>query len=247
MPTRQAKNTSDSKNIIAHVTNKTDEFGNSIASGIVDSSRFPLLAMIKPESIYLYGLGESPGMILFQDGQGTYFDWPNYPASVRRLPSLYYSDYDNDGKKELAVIVCAGYGTGAYEADLHILKVNKDKWGHLNYRDYSLLSGDITQWFTKKFTSKYAKDNRAIIVNFNGRDYRVMNCYDETYGALKGVVYGDINKFQLNSGQEIIATIPAGFQFGKMAIVTYFGEVRAKVNFDGKSIYLSDYELMIDK
>jgi len=226
--------------------NEVDEFGNRV-SWMPYNSRFPLYAMLKSENIYLYGISDSAnyrGMVLYQNGKGMYFDWPILtPCLV--LPELYYFDYDGDGEKELIVILCVASDNEGARMDLHILKEKKDNLGHITYADNSLISENLEEWFSKRFTSKYSNDNKTIIVNFDGKDYNVKNDY-VTFGSLKGIVFGDIVEFKFNDKQEIIAIISIGFDFENLESAYYFGEVEAKISFDGEKIYLSDYDFTID-
>lgn len=229
------------------INDETDEFDNEITYRF-DKSNFPLYAMIKSEDIYLYGI-EPYGMVLYQNGKGTYFDWPGLtPRCI--LPALSYFDYDGDGKKEVAVTLYWGSGSGVSIMDLHILKIKEPEydWDKLIYTDHSLLGGNIEKWFTKKFTAKYSKDKKTIAVHFNGKKYNVENPdVDSEFGTLNGVGYASVVEFDSNEKKEIITTIAIGFFYEKVADAVYFGEVEAKVNFDGKKIHLSDYKFTMDE
>lgn len=246
-----------------------DEFGNSMYSEETDgfgnrigvysnTSRFPLYAMIKSENIYLYGIENNThdyGMILYKDNRGTYFEWPDLAQRRNWMPELSYIDYDGDGEKEIAAIICSNVGTGLYLTDLHILKPKLDEWEHLNYIEYSLMGEDIAQWFVEEFTIKFSQDNNELIINFAGHDYH-LDTKDERYRAydengwddLQGVGYGNSNEFYFTQNREIKVVVGIEFEFknwGKNG--SYFGSVGAKVNFDGGKFTLSDYRLIIDE
>ena len=228
------------------ISEETDEFGNPVDYYSL-TSNFPLYAMIKSENIYLYGIsGSRTGMVLFQDGEATYFLWPGLTPRLV-LPKLSYFDYDGDGENELAVTLYHSSGTGVALMDLHILKIGESKYGNnLIYTDYSLLSKSINEWFTKDITAEHSNDLKTVIVNYNGNLYNYSgNDKDgvdyDTAGSLYGIKYGDIVKFYFNDEREITVEISIGLNFEKYAIVYYFGKVTANVNFDGEKFYLSDY------
>jgi len=224
---------------------ETDPFGNPISEWGRTSS-FPLFAMIKSENIYLYGMNNrcycDAGMILFQDGHATYFNWPDLtPRAI--MPELSYFDYDGDGEKELAVTLYWFSGTGCALMDLHILKPKKDESRHISYDEYSLLGEAVIKGFTKKVTARYAEDRESIIVTFDGDEYFItvedigFAPYDD---ELKKVGCKEIVEFEFNENDEIVTKIGIGF-----SINSYIGEIVAKVNFDGKKFHLSDYKFIV--
>ena len=163
-----------SEEILVIDLEETDPYGNKI-SEFSEKTRFPLYAMIKEEDIYLYGISNSStgyGMILYQDIVGTYFDWIDF-AWRGSFPHLSYFDYDNDGEKELAVIIHSGRGTAYLENDLHILKPQfNDEYGYVTgYEEYSLLGKDIENLFTKDYSAKYSDDKMSIIFTLDSESH----------------------------------------------------------------------------
>ena len=238
-------------------SDETDEFGNEIFS-FSKTSYFPLYAMVKSENIYLYGIGYDgsyhSGMILFKDGQGTYFDWPNL-TYYALMPELSYSDYDGDGEKEIAAVIYSNMGTGLLATDLYILKLELDERGRISYKVYSLRTEDIAQWFTEDFTTELSEDNSELIISFSGNDYHI-DTQAEVYGVyeeagwinLHGVGYGSHNEFYFAENDEIKISIGIGFIFWDWSIeANYLGTVTAKINFDGEQFSISDYELIMNK
>ena len=233
------------------ISDKTDEYGVGIGY-ITDKSRFPLYAMIKEEDIYLYGINGAyygKGMVLFIDGQGTYFDWG--AVTYKALPVLSYFDYDSDGEKELAVLLYVDSGTGISKTDLHMLKILRDKNDHITYTEYSLLSNrnasgnSLDNWFTKKITAHYSEDCTKVIMNYDGTEYAFEVGYD-TLGSLYGVAYGNIVKIRFTEDNEIIVSIEIGLKVERFADRYYVSTVEAKVVFDGNELYLSDYSFIQD-
>ncbi len=63
------------------------------------------------------------GFILEFKGNRKYFDWINVINPTYR-PQLLYNDVNNDGKKELIIILTTGYGTGVHIEKIHIINPN---------------------------------------------------------------------------------------------------------------------------
>ena len=238
-------------------SDETDEFGNGI-NYFSKTSYFPLYAMMKSENIYLYGIGNDgnyhSGMIFFKDGQGTYFDWPNL-TYYSFMPELSYFDYDGDGEKEIAVVIYSNKGTGLLDTELHILKPELDELGHISYKEHTLKTENIAQWFSEGFTTKLSEDNGELTISFAGHDYHVdiqtavYGVYEEAgWHNLQGVGYGSSNEFYFAQNDAIKISIGIGFNFKNWPIKgNYLGNVTAKVNYDGERFFLSDYTLHMNE
>lgn len=224
----------------------TDIWGSKITYSF-DERFFPLFAMIKSEGIYLYGVNPY-GMVLNQNGKGTYFEWPGLtPRAI--LPEIDYCDYDGDGEKELAVALYVASGSDWSLMDLHILEI--DETGDTGrrtkpeYTDYALLSNEIDEWFTEPIIAEQAADKKSVTVNFCGRSYVVATDEDELEsGPFTGVGYGGIIHFILDEG-EIKVNIVVSLKHENWAVGLHFGEIEAKVKFDGEKFFLSDYTLSL--
>jgi len=239
-----------SSNIESHVSEETDEFGTPIGWDTT-KSRFPLMAMIKEEDIYLYSINgdldsSNTGMVLFKDNQGTYFDWRGGLCARLHLPELSYFDYDGDGKKELAIILLFTYGTALYQQDLHILKICEDEYGQVIYTEHTLLCTDIGDWFLKDITAKYSDDLKTIKINFDNNSYNINVDYD-FWGLLEYVEYGDVIKYKFTEDNEIIVEITIGLKMENSSYQLFYpGAVEAKVKFDGEKINLTDCKFIVN-
>lgn len=224
---------------------ETDEYGNPVNYYSL-TSPFPLYAMLKSDNIYLYGVNPS-GMILYQNGKGTYFDWPGLtPRCI--LPELSYLDYNGDGKKELAVTVYWGSGTGVSLMDLHILEIKQPDSYKFVYTDHALLSKDVTKWFTKPISAKLSKDRKSLTVSFDGQDTVVP--YDFTdksvFGNFIGTAFGEFVEFKFVQSK-IKVDIGIGVSFEKLPEPQYVGTVEATVSFTHNQFSLSDYTFTPDE
>ncbi|MDR1539200.1 MAG: hypothetical protein LBU32_14620 [Clostridiales bacterium] len=96
----------------------SDNFG-SVLSSRFDETNFPLFAALKSEGLFLYGINPR-GMILVNEGRGTYFDWPS-SSGAGELPVMRMRDFDADGENELAVVLTIQSGSGVVKEELHLL------------------------------------------------------------------------------------------------------------------------------
>jgi len=225
---------------------ETDPDGKRI-TGVGDMSFFPLYAMIPSEDIYLYGV-RPYGMVLYQNGKGTYFEWPGLMPR-RVLPEMRYHDFDGDGNKELAVIMLVGSGTGVHVMDLHILKVkeNYDDWGSDRYKptytEYTLYEKDVENWMTEPITITFAEDKKSFVVDTCGGSHTGKN---DSYSDLtfSGVAYGDIVYFSFE-GTQIRTKIAIGAFYEEYVTPQFLGDIEADVTFNGDSFKLENYTFTI--
>lgn len=213
-----------------------DPFGAQIWKPGTESY-FPLYAMIKEEDIYLYGIYNG-GMILYQNGRGTYFDWPGITGRAI-LPQMLYHDFDGDGKKELAVTLYWGAGTGFGAMDLHILEIgDEDRWEKPLYTDYVLSALDVTDWMKEPIIAILTEDKKTLIVEACGSYYEIEGRPEDTF---EGIVFGNFVHFDFE-GTRIKVSIAVAAEYEESpATPDYFGEIEAYVTFDGEKFILEDY------
>jgi uncharacterized protein YcfL len=216
---------------------ETDPYGNHLFQ-YDDTGKFPLFplyAMIPTESIYLYGVFPDDGMILYQNGRGTYLNWGGPDRFA--LPQLLYQDFDYDGKKELAVTIFTGHGTGIAVMDLHVLKIedNNENQDKPIYSDYLLSSKNVHEWLP--ITANLMVKNK-LILDIHGESYTFENeeMLDLTF---IDITYGDLVYFSIEDSR-IRTEIRIGAFFEEFIIPWYFGRVEATVIFDGEGFRLED-------
>lgn len=84
-----------------------------------------LLASTPKEKVYLYGYARDNAVILRINNKYQLFRW-GYTSPRGILPRMGYADFDQDGKKEIAVSMCTGTGTGVSVDQLYIVKTRND-------------------------------------------------------------------------------------------------------------------------
>ena len=204
---------------------------------------FPLLAKLETDNIYLYGINPY-GYVLYQDGKGTYFDWPGLTPR-RVVPTLNYLDFDNDGKKELAVLLYVGSGTEVAVMDLHILKIDGQENLKPEYVDFSLSWFDVDIWFSESISAIQSDDKKVIDVFFNKNCYTVYaDGAESEAGPFTGISFGTIVFFEFDD-DTIKTKIVLGLTYENWATPQFFGEVTAEIEFDGNNFSLKNYTLEI--
>ncbi|MCL2883884.1 MAG: hypothetical protein FWF49_00170 [Oscillospiraceae bacterium] len=228
------------------VSENTDEYGNAITD-FDENSHFPLYGMIKSENIYLYGIDSAggQGMVLFQEGQATYFDWPDLEKYW--MPELAYADYNGDGNKELAISLGSGGGTDTSQMDLHILTIQKtvyDGGGYaLSYTDHALFANDVNTWYGGKFTGRWLADGKSIAIDFDGKEYTTTNDLDINEagtGAVQKMVYENIVEFHIDESGKITVRIGIGAVFERKPTPYLLGIINGSVVFDGNGFHLEN-------
>lgn len=109
-------------------SNLTHNYGIKDLTSIYDVDEKKLVAEITSSNIKLYyvkddkDFGMYEGFILQINGGKKYFRWENVNNNPTYAPQLTLTDLDKDGKEELIIQLCKGYGTGVYEGEVHVIK-----------------------------------------------------------------------------------------------------------------------------
>jgi len=224
---------------------ETDSIIKRIIQPGEDIGHFPLLAMIEEEDIYLYGINPE-GAVLYQNGKGTYFNWPGLSQNFF-LPQMMYHDFDGDTEKELAVLQLWGHGTSRFMMSLYILKSEEHPYGDWFdpiYTEYVLSGYDVQDWMTEPITVTVEEDGESFIVDICGisNTVRIQGWSSETQmkPTFAGVGFGDIVSFRFE-GAQIKTSIAIGTKYEEFSTPDYFGHIQAYVVFDGENFCLENY------
>lgn len=188
----------------------------SYALDIANSKNQVLLSEIPNEEIYLYALDSDEGKSVYEDillnvkGKKKRFNWI-VDSGLSFRPELILTDINNDGKKELVIIITTGHGTGKNTQEVHIFKeetleeikvqnpfdiISKNVKTKV-YKDensvkvYININGKESVISSKKLNELYNDQNNK--KNFGDtlffRDFLIYEVYNE---KLKAIVGGDI-------------------------------------------------------
>lgn len=146
---------------------------NKVAYGlsINNSENKVLLSEIPNEDISLYALDSDEGKGVYEDillnvkGKKKKFNW-SVDSGLSFRPEFVLSDMNNDGKKELIIIITTGHGTGIYTKEAHIFKVDTLE---------EIQVQDPLEIISKNIKTKVYKDesNVKVCININGKEYMI--------------------------------------------------------------------------
>ncbi|GEM_PF-4366905 len=171
-----------------------------------------LLASVAKEDLYVYGLKENDdskdGILYRLHGlcirQGSEIqvidvDWGIYGD----IPQIQYADYDNDGQKELAIILRSAQGTGLSLLDLHIFE-KKDTGGWIDNR-----FADWAEQLNKLVT--YEEENGILELFISAKTIEKihLSVLEEDWGTeFKSVTFGNNVKFLFEDEKIILEVLP---------------------------------------
>ena len=196
-----------------------------------DITEVPLFAELPDDDIYLYN------DFLRYKGKDIPFEWEGItPRQI--LPELLYHDFDGDGKKELAVTVYYGSGTGIALMSLHILKIEENTNA---FTEYVISVDNIEDWFTEPISATLSEDGESIVLHFDGENHVISEPVLTGY-TFSGVGTSYTVLFAFD-GTRIKATIALAMLYEEGVFAHYFGEVHADVVFDGEGFRLENYSV----
>ncbi len=172
-----------------------------------------LVADIPSEDIYVYGLkenGEEEGTytlhgIYIRQGseiQVLDIDWGIYAE----VPIIQYEDYDQDGTKELAMILRSASGTGIAFNDLHILEKNEEG----GWTDHLFTAADWSDIINDRLT--YQEQDGILTMAIDGEDtglqIDIASLEKEWGNKLDAVSFGNVGEFSFKDGKILLQVQP---------------------------------------
>lgn len=198
----------------------------------------PLLAADEENELYLYGI-KPDGVILYADGAGHYYDW-SYSCDDYKAPQIFTGFFDNDSTEDIAVVTYTK-NDGVSVEDIRIISD-----GDFEADDVYLVNEDEFNSYVAYHVEKSFANN-AVTFSLDGVNYSFD--LSESFSKLvyDGVSYSENVSYELTDGKIYVNIIPVVSSadeendYGKVNVdIT----VRAKLNFDGYNISLSEAELI---
>jgi len=195
---------------------------------------FALTGAIMGENIYLYIANETELTILYYKGQIIYFtDWP--PIGGRGVyPQLLYHDLNGSGRKDLAIIVHAGSGTGVSLSNLHVLSFDDEGNHHITY----LLGRDVHEWMTAPMDFEVIEDSETFRFYFAGQSY-IIDCFSFEGETLISVGTCSVASFWFE-GTQIKTVVAIAARYETRSPI-YFGNANSVVRFDGGNLIFDEF------
>ncbi|MCL2169766.1 MAG: hypothetical protein FWB74_07065 [Defluviitaleaceae bacterium] len=202
-----------------------------------------LLTALPASGIFIFG--DAYGQLtLYYGGDTAILGGFSTSGFIRGVfPSLLYHDFNGDGRKEIAMIIHAGAGTGVSVSNLYLLTKGVDGWNV--FQNLIPSQVEISYWLSEaEMHAKVSSSGDELYFFFaeEGFVFRVPGHY--AYGELGefiGLSYGNIAGFSFVDSQIIFsASIGAGFEGMSPMHPLHLGDVRARVIFDGQSLFLDE-------
>lgn len=199
----------------------------------------PLLFADEEQNIYLYGI-KPEGVILYADGTGHYYDW-QYDCSSFRAPKIFRGFFDNDSYEDLAVVTYTK-NDGVSVEDIRFITDGDFGADDVYTVDENELDSYVSYYVTESFA------NNSITFSCNGTNYSfdLSDCFKTL--AYDGVSYSENVSYEFEDGKIYVNIVPVVSSaddegdYGKAEVDL---TIRAKLNFDGYNISLSDFELKL--
>jgi hypothetical protein len=200
----------------------------------------PLLFADEKENLYLYGI-KPDGVILYADGIGHFYDW-EYDCSDYRAPKIFSGYFDNDTSYEDLAVVTYTKNDGVSVEDIRFITDGDFEADDVYLVDSSELDSYVSYYVSESFS------NNAVIFTYDGTSYSfdLSDCFSTL--AYDGVSYSENVSYELVDGKIYVNIVPVVSSaddegdYGKAEVDL---TVKAKLNFDGYNISLSDFELKL--
>lgn len=165
-----------------------------------------LLASIPKEKVYLYGYARGNAVILRINNKYQLFRW-GYTSPRGILPRIGYTDFDQDGKKEIAVSMCTGTGTGVSVDQLYLVKTKKD--GTMSAMEFT--KTQYIKQLKERILAKYSQTEGMLQFYIDnkkaGKAIDISSWIKEGY-QYSGIGFGDQISFEITKKAITLNCIP---------------------------------------
>ncbi|KJR45460.1 hypothetical protein UF75_4136 [Desulfosporosinus sp. I2] len=204
-----------------------------------NASDLPLISSIPERNIYLYGK-KPTGVVLCIEGREHYYDW-EYLTTRFILPRMQVSDFDSDGKDELAVILYVGSGTQYSVEELHIIEISgNDYFSDRRYQSNNYIS-QLNELVKLECNDKTGE--LMAYVSTNNKQYTVslknlQSTLNDTINSNQ-CIFGNFVHFSVE-GQKLTARFGLETRSMKYQRQVVIGAIYADVDYDGEDLILNN-------
>lgn len=194
----------------------------------------PLLFEDEENGLYLYGI-RPDGVILYADGEGHFYDW-EYSCSDYRAPQIFTGSFDGNNTPDIAVVTYTK-NDGVSVEDLRIISDGDFDAEYV----YTVAPDEFNSYADAIVDVSFA--NNAVTFTSDSLSYSFD--LSESFDKLDfdGISYSENVKYEFTDGNiyvNIIPTARSGDEYNDYGKVNLDITLRAKLNFDGYNISLSD-------
>lgn len=208
----------------------------------------PLIAAISEKNIFLYGKNShgqvSDEVILHWDNENYHFNW-TYLTPRGIFPKMLLTDFEADGKEELAIVLYNNSGTGVAIEELHIVEKMDGK-----IKDHVFTSDDYLSQLRRavRFKSFFKENELMGEFSIGDETYSVsLKDYQESeYGKVSETLYMGAIVFFSFQDHQLKAKFGVGLTFEKFFPSIDIGDLHADVEFahgkfNLKNVRFEDY------
>lgn len=194
----------------------------------------PLLFENESDGLFLYGI-RPDGVVLYADGEGHFYDWA-YACSDYRTPQIFTGNFDSNNIPDIAVVTYTK-NDGVSVEDLRIISD-----GDFSAENVYMVNEDEFNSYAAAIVD-YSFANNAVTFTADSVSYSfdLSDCFDKL--VFDGISYSENVTYELADGKiyvNIIPTAKSGDEHNDYGKVNLDITLRAKLNFDGYNISLSD-------
>lgn len=164
------------------------------------------------------------GFVLEINGMRKYFDWKNLSAPTWK-PQLLFADLNQNGEKELIVILTIATGTGLHQEEIHV--IDPKKYTEIDVENPSNI---IKQKVNTKIVDK--GNNVAIHIIIGDQEITVNKEKGYTSEWFNNVYFGNIYRYQVINNEMLVSITaqvsPAGF-IGDLQVTYGFQDSKYRV------------------
>lgn len=227
-----------------------------------DSVDLPIISAIPERNIYLYGIKDNKGVVLYVNGIGHYFDWI-YLTPRFILPEMNVGDFDKDGKEELSIILYVASGTGIAVEELHIIELSEREFlstdpSSKNYykpnpeyfKDHCYV--DYLSQLKKIVSMKTYKKNGKLMakVIVDKKPYVVelkdVQATDKNIKVKDDVCFGDIVYFY-SKNNKLSAKFAFGIMSDKFVTPFFIGNVNVDIQYSKGSFKMTNASFTLEE
>lgn len=218
--------------------NSTQNCDSGFWDNIYNVDEKKLIAEITDSNIRLYYIKEDKdfgmyiGFILQINDRKKYFRWKNVSSNLSYNPQLSLADLDNDGKEELVIELCHGYGTGIFDEEVHVIR--QDSF------DEILVENPVIILYKKKITLKEFPEYFEVVLNDKRITLNKKGRLTPPYSKV-GIGWGNDNTRYEIKNNKLLARVPlviGGINTGEFIVKYKFQDEVLQM----ESINFLDYE-----
>lgn len=217
---------------------------NPVDKLLMGGEGYLVLSKLEGEDTVLYG-DYSGKVLVLRHGDKLIPVRLGYLSPRMYIPELYSGDFDNDGKTEYSIWVCAMTGTGVSCDQLFMLETDWNE-GDDGTIEYSISEYQSYYWLQecRAIDAQYDENDKLLSVMYNGElvdTIDLTRLLEETDGEYGSVTFGEWNTFTYRDGAwYFLAEGGVRLKNGSLIHYDYGVYLEGRVVYDGHNFGLEN-------